>query len=106
MKRIVPLIFLVIFEAVADIFATKRSQNQVYRRWVGALLFYLICNTFRLFALKNWSGLGRWSVIFSVASAILAVFIWFFLFKEHFTTTQFIGLAAWVISIVLLSLNS
>jgi len=33
MKRIVPMIFLVVFEGVADIFAKRRSENQLL--WVG-----------------------------------------------------------------------
>ena len=55
MKRIFPMIFLILFEAVADIFAKKRSEHQMIRRGIGALCFYVVCNTFRLFALKNGS---------------------------------------------------
>jgi multidrug transporter EmrE-like cation transporter len=104
MRRILPMIFLIIFESVADIFAKKRSENQILRRAVGAIWFYIICNIFRLFALKNWSGLGRWAIIFSVASAVLAIFIWYFFFKEQFTIIQTIGIIFGITAIVLVSI--
>lgn len=104
MKRAIPMVFLILFESVADIFAKKRAENQVFWYSVIAIWFYVICNTFRLFALKNWSWLGRWSVIFSVASAILALGIWFFMFKETFTPIQIIGLILGLVSIVLVSI--
>lgn len=55
MKWVVPIIFLIVFEIVADIFAKKWSENQIF--WLGfaALFFYLVCNTFWLYALKNGS---------------------------------------------------
>jgi multidrug transporter EmrE-like cation transporter len=104
MKRIVPMIFLVVFESVADIFATKRWQNQMVRRWVAAIGFYIVCNVFWLFALKNGSWLGRWALIFSIASAGMAILIGMVLFKETFTTLQVIGAWMGIISIVLLTI--
>ncbi len=104
MKRIVPMIFLVVFEGVADIFAKRRSENQLL--WVGiaAIWFYIVCNIFRLFALKNGSGLWRGALIFSVTTAAIALLIWVVVFKENFTTLQMIGVGTWIISIILLVL--
>ncbi|MCX6824426.1 MAG: hypothetical protein NT085_04865 [candidate division SR1 bacterium] len=104
MKRILPMIFLVVFESVADIFTTKRSQNQILRRGIAAIGFYIICNVFRLFALKHGSGLGRGSLIFSIASAGMALLIGMVMFKETFTTLQVIGAGMGIISIVLLTI--
>lgn len=104
MKRLLPMIFLIVFESIADIFATKRSENQILRRGIAAIWFYIVCNVFRLFALKNGSWLGRGALIFSVASAALALLIGVFLFKESFTPMQMIGVGTWLISIVLLTI--
>lgn len=104
MKRALPMIFLIIFESIADIFAKKRSDSQFFWYSVIALGFYLICNTFRLFALKNWSWLGRGAIIFSVASGILALAIWIIMFKESFTPIQIIWVILGLASIILVSI--
>lgn len=104
MKRAVPMLFLVVFESIADIFAKKRSENNIFWYSLIAIWFYVICNIFWLFALKNGSGLGRWAIIFSVASGILALGIWFFMFKETFTPIQIIWLIFGLVSIVLVSI--
>lgn len=104
MKRVLPMIGLILFESIADIFAKKWSENQILRRWIWAIWFYLICNTFRLFALKDWAWLWRWAIIFSIASAILALWIGFFMFHERFTTTQTIWIILWLGAIVLVSI--
>lgn len=59
-KRIIFIFFLIVFEAVADYFATKRGTG--HEKSVIAFLaifFYIVCNTFWLFALKNGVGLGK-----------------------------------------------
>lgn len=100
MKWILPLIFLIIFESIADIFAVKWSENQILRLGIAAIIFYIICNIFWLFSLKNGSWLWRWALIFSVSSASLSIIIWMFLFNETFTTLQMIWIWLWLVSIV------
>lgn len=104
MKWILPLIFLIVFESIADIFATKWSENQILRWGIAAIGFYIICNIFWLFALKNGSWLWRWAVIFSIASAWLALFIWMFLFHETFSTLQIVWAWLWVVSIIFMTI--
>jgi drug/metabolite transporter (DMT)-like permease len=69
---------------------------------IGSLVAYLIANTFWLFALKNGSGLGKGAVIFSIASAVLAIILGFFFYKEPVSKLQFTGLILGIISLVLI----
>jgi multidrug transporter EmrE-like cation transporter len=105
MRWILPLSLLIAFEFIADILAKQWSLKQKTILAVGSLLGYLIANSFWLFALKNGSGLARGAVIFSVASAIIAIALGIFLFKENVNKFQIIGLALGVVSIILLFWN-
>lgn len=98
------MILLIAFESIADILAKKWSEGNALWRAIAALAGYLICNTFRLFSLKNGVGLGRWAIIFSVASGVLAVLIGVFLFREHITALQMTGIVIGLVSIALLSI--
>lgn len=102
MKWILPLSLLIIFELIADIFAKQWSLNRVTFLAICSLASYVIANTFWLFALKNGSGLARGAVIFSVLSAIIAVVLGIFLYKEQVTKTQAIGLILGLVSIALI----
>jgi drug/metabolite transporter (DMT)-like permease len=99
---IFPLVLLIIFEAIADIFAKEWSLRQHSFLWVGALVAYCIGNTFWLFALKNGSGLSRGAIIFSLTSEILALLIGLVLYKEHFTHTQILGMVLGIFSLILI----
>jgi len=102
MSWIIPLLLLIIFEAVADIFAKEWSMHGNMIRWIGAIASYVVANTFWLYALKNGSGLGRGAIIFSVASAILAAIIGFLFYKEQISKTQLFGVFFGIISLVLI----
>ena len=56
---IIPLIFLILFEIVADIFAKEYSLKDHWYLWAGALLAYVVANMFWLWGIKSGSGLGR-----------------------------------------------
>ena len=105
MKWILPLGLLITFELIADIFAKQWSLDRKVTLAFGALGSYLIANTFWLFALKNGSGLAPGAVIFSVASAVIALFLGLFLYKENLTKIQIFGLILGLISITLLFWN-
>lgn len=94
-----------IFEAVADIFAKNWSIYKSVWIAVTSLTFYLIANSFWLFALKNGAQLGRGAIIFSVASAIIAILLGVLLYKEPVSKLQTAGLVLGLISIVLLFLE-
>lgn len=99
---IFPLILLIAFEMVADIFAKEWSLHGNWIRWTGAILGYVVANIFWLFALKNGSGLARGATIFSVATAIVAVILGYFLYRENLTLIQLVGVGLGVISLVLI----
>src|ERR1035437_5619303 len=102
---IFPLSLLIIFEAVADIFAKEWSlkDNPVF--WICSISGYIIANTFWLYAIKNGSGLARGATIFSVASAIIAILIGLVFYKESITTIQFVGMVVGIIAIILIFWN-
>ncbi len=102
MSWLLPLSILILFEAVADVLA-KEYQLRSSWWYAGAALFaYLLANTSWLIALKAGSGLGRGAVIFSVASAILAVLIGVVLYREHVTPFQLAGMLLGVVAITLI----
>ena len=105
MKWIVPISLLIFFELVADIFAKEWSVQSGYILATGALVSYVIANSFWLFALKNGSGLARGAVIFSVASAIVAIILGVFLFKENVTKVQMTGMILGLVAITLIFWN-
>jgi len=99
---IIPLSLLIIFEIIADIFAKNWSMQRTAWLAVASLACYLIANSFWLFALKNGSGLGRGAVIFSVATAIIAVILGILFYKEPANKLQIVGLFLGIVAIVLL----
>ncbi len=105
MSWLLPFAFLIIFELIADVLAKQWSLHKGYALAAGALLGYLIGNSFWLFALKNGSGLARGSVLFSVASGIMALILGVVLYKEELTRIQITGLVLGLISIGLIFWN-
>jgi len=103
MVWIIPIIILIVFEAIADILAKEWSLGQHSFSWaLLALLAYMAANSSWLVALKYGSGLARGAIVFSVASAILASVIGLVFYKENLSHTQFAGLVVGLISIILL----
>ena len=100
MKWILPLSILIFFELVADIFAKNWSIKGGWLLAAGALMGYLLGNTFWLFALKNGSGLAKGAIIFSLASAIFAIGLGVFLYKEPISKYQAFGLFLGVVSLI------
>src|SRR3989338_5222682 len=102
LKWILPLLVLITFEGIADIFSKEWSLKGGHLLWIGALTSYMIANTFWLFALKNGSGLIRGATLFFVASAIIATVIGFYLYKEELGLFQMFGIALGMVSIALM----
>ena len=102
MKWLLPLALLIFFESVADIFAKNWSIQRTAWLAVVSLSFYVIANSFWLFALKNGSGLGRGAVIFSVVSALIAVILGVIFYKESVNKFQLLGFLFGIISLVLI----
>ncbi len=102
MKWLIPLGILIVFELIADILAKNWSMKGGWLLAAGALVAYLLGNTFWLFALKNGSGLAKGAVIFSIVSAVLAIGLGVFFYKEDLTKIQYAGVALGLLSLVLI----
>ena len=102
MLWIFPLALLIFFEIIADIFSKEWALHGSWIFWIGAIAGYIIANIFWLFAIRGGSGLARGAVIFSVASAIIAVLLGVLLYKEHLNINQMIGVALGIISLILI----
>lgn len=98
-----PLLFLIAFEALADILAKEWSLQGRWTMWTGALGSYLIANTFWLSSIRQGSGLSRGAIIFSVASAILAAAIGILLYRETLSRIQILGVFLGIASLALIS---
>jgi multidrug transporter EmrE-like cation transporter len=99
---IFPLIFLIIFESIADIFAKEYAIRRQFHLASISILLYIICSSFWLIALRNGAELSRGAVLFSVASAILACCIGVGYYREQLTITEWIGILLGLASIGLL----
>jgi multidrug transporter EmrE-like cation transporter len=102
--RLFPITMLILFEATADYFATKRGNGgQKAIIAFTAIFFYIVCNTFWLFALKNGVGLGKWNIIFAVWSSIFAIGLWIMVFHENYSPIQMLGMGLGIISLLLVN---
>jgi glucose uptake protein GlcU len=98
---ILPLTGLIVFEIIADIFAKEYSLKGGWM-WLGAILGYVIANSFWLIAIRNGSGLARGANIFSVSTAVVASIIGLYFYKEQLSTGQMTGVVLGIISLVLI----
>ena len=99
---VIPLSLLIFFELVADYFAKEYSLRGGWIMWVCAILGYIVANMFWLNAIRNGSGLARGAILFSVGSAVVAVALGIFLFKEEVSHMQLLGILLGVLSLVLI----
>lgn len=99
---IIPIIFLIIFEIIADIFAKEYSLKGYWWFWVAAILAYVVANAFWLWGIRSGSGLARGAIIFSVVSAILAIIIGLYFYKEETNYIQVIGMVIGALSLILI----
>ncbi len=98
---LLPLLGLIGFEIIADIFAKEYSLKGGWL-WFGAILAYVIANSFWLFAIKSGSGLARGANIFSVSTAVIATIIGMYFYKEHIGGVQMAGIALGILSLILI----
>ncbi len=102
MLWILPLLLLILFELIADIFSKQWALSGSWLMWIGAIAGYIIANVFWLFAIRDGSGLARGAIIFSVGSAIGAVLLGVILYKEVLAPIQIIGIGVGIISLILI----
>lgn len=99
---IVALAFLVVFEAIADIFSKEYSLQGTQKYWALATVVYLVANIFWLYSIRNGSGLARGAVLFALGSAIVAIIIGFFMYNEEVGRVELIGILLGILSISLI----
>jgi len=99
---IIALSLLIVFEGLADIFSKEYSLNGSWQYWCLAISGYVIANAFWLFSIRRGSGLARGAVLFSIASAILAVLIGSLKYQEKIGKIEFIGMVIGVLAIALI----
>ena len=97
-----PLLFLIVFELVADIFAKEWALHGTAVRWLAAIGGFVIANAFWLSALRKGAGLGRGVVIFSVSTAILATLLGIVFYEETLSKIQLLGIAVGIFSLILI----
>lgn len=97
-----PLIFLVLFEGLADVIAKKFAITNKSIIAIGALSVYMIANIFWLISLKNGADLSRGAILFSLLSYLLAIIIGVGIYKEHLSLVQSIGVGLGIVSLVMI----
>lgn len=100
MNWIIPLLGLIFFELIADIFAKEYSLKSTWLFWILALASYVIANAFWLSSIKNGSGLGRGTVIFAISAAIIGLTLGIFWYKEPMTRNQLLGATLGIVSLI------
>ena len=96
---IIPLLLLIGFEAVADVFSEEFGLHGRSIWWIAAITGYIIANIFWLYAIRNGSGLARGAVIFSVGSALVAALIGVFFYKEKTGPVAIAGIMLGIVSV-------
>lgn len=99
---IVPLIGLIAFELIADVFAKEYSLKGGPLLWCLSILGFVIANSFWLYSLKNGAGLARVATIFAVSTALLAIIIGIYFYDEKLSSFQSAGIIVGIISLVLI----
>lgn len=102
MNWIIPLSMLVVFEIITDIFAKEWSIKQAPLIWFFAISSYVLGNIFWLYALKNGLGLGKGALVFAIVTAIIAIIIGIYFYKESVNRIQITGIILGLISLVLI----
>ena len=103
MGWMLPLVLLIAFEAVADVLAKEYSLRGTVKWWLLAIGFYVLANSFWLYAIRQGSGLTRGALIFSVGSAVLAIIIGILFYKESLTKVELAGVILGVVALGLIS---
>ncbi len=98
---VVPLIGLILFEIVADIFAKEYSLKGGWL-WFGAIASYVIANSFWLYSIKHGAGLARGATIFSVSTAVIATIIGVYFYHEQLKPLQLAGVSVGILALILI----
>lgn len=94
------VIFLSILELTAQFFLKVAKKRYIYIT-IGVLLYAFIGYIYYLGILKN--KFGSMSLAWHVMMAVATIFISVFIFKEHYSKREVIGLIFGIISLILLN---
>lgn len=97
-----PLLGLIIFEVIADIFTKEYSLKGGFLLWIFAISGYVIANSFWLYSMKHGAGLTRGANIFSVSTALIATIIGVYFYHEKLNNFQIAGIIFGMVSLVLI----
>ena len=98
----ISLSLLFLFEILADVFAKQWSLSGRLSWAAGALLAYIIGNSFWLIFLRSGIGIAKGGIIFFVGSTVLIVLLGIVFYHEALTHLQIIGVVLGVISLLLI----
>ncbi len=96
------MIWLLLFEIIADIGAKQFELTTSRYRYAGALACYMWGNALRLFAMHHGVWLGRGTIIFGVVSTIITLLIAYGWYKEPISMVNIIGIVLCLVGLILL----
>jgi drug/metabolite transporter (DMT)-like permease len=99
---VIPIIFLIVFEIIADIFSKEYALQGHWYLWLGAILGFIVANIFWLWGIRSGSGLARGAIIFSVGSAVAATILGLYFYGESTNKMQIAGMVLGVFSLILI----
>ena len=99
---IIALLFLIVFEAIADVFSKEYALHGTTIYWCLAIAGYIIANIFWLVSIRKGSGLARGAILFSIGSAIVAILIGVVKYQEKIGKVELAGILLGTISIILI----
>ena len=99
------LLLLVAFELIADVLAKQFAISGKPAFAVLSIAGFVAANTAWLASLRTGAELGRGAILFSVLSAIGAVFIGLVIYHEKASSLQLVGLVLGVVAVALLSIG-
>ena len=95
------MVFLLLCELTADFLGKQWTLYKKSILFGASLSFYVIGNSFWLFAVLNGVGLARGAVLFAVGQEIASVLMGVAYFKEKLSRKQWLGMMLGFITIAI-----
>lgn len=98
------LIFIsMIFYGIGEYYSKKYANNPTLIFAVLSVLFFALNAIGYLPALARWNSLSVLGTIWNVGYFLVTIAMGVFVFQEHLTTQQIVGIVFGLISVILLS---
>jgi multidrug transporter EmrE-like cation transporter len=95
-------IIALLFYAVGEIYSKIFADTGKIHWMVYGMVAYVICTALWFPALKNNNKMVVMTTLWTIGYVVIGTFVGLFIFHEHCSVQQFIGLGMAMISIVLL----